>query len=486
MAIFDRIKSVISKAASQRGLSPKPRNIFNTDDRQAIARGENIATSERELWSGEKGVNVETLYEVIKRSPEVVGILKVIVEDILADGWTFQGSKSAVEKAQKAEQKMKYFKALADALWDLLITGDAFILKSTFKADEIHRTIDAKFKNREQLFKHLNISKIKEQLTKQIIDAIPNETRSLQVLKSSTMKGQFDEFGNVKNWEQTVGEKRLIFEPEDVIHLSIYNIGGTAYGFTPLQPLLSDVGTLIFAKETAGKIFENQGVPPNIWNLPDANGEDDRNYQVLISQLKELKKQKNRLRDIITTGNVQRLDTGRGMINELQYKDLIVHFTNIILFAWGVPAHRVPFIQYKQSVFPKESNDGYFKTIAFIQRTLEPQLNELWAEFKVIKKFNRSYRIDEAREATINAIMLDRNAMTIEESRRRLGGLPDRIPKDETLPIHQKQGLFTRFNENRDERMREGDISDMEEKPGPKEMEDNKVKAFMRKALNLN
>ncbi|RMF92992.1 MAG: phage portal protein [Candidatus Schekmanbacteria bacterium] len=476
MAWYDRVldRLGISKSTRQQGFSGSGQSFFTSDDANNILIGENIGAADKELWTSESAT-VDTLYEVLKRSPEVVGIIKVLVEDVLSDGWRFEGSASAVKRAKKAEINLNFFKVLSDALWDLFITGDAYILKLSIDRKDVARSISNKLKSKGYVFKN---KKLEKEFIDGILEELPSETKGLQLLKSSTIVGDFDEYGNVRKWIQKVPgtEKTLEFSPDDVIHLSLINLGGGVYGFSPLQTLLSDIGTLLYAKESAGKVFENQGIPPVVWNLPEASGEDDRNYQVLKNQLKNIKKFKNRYSDIITTGKVETIQVRASQLNEMQFKDLIVHFTNLILFAWGVPAHRVPFIQAKTTIFPKESNDGYFKSIAYIQKLLEPQLNVgLWSEFKVSMTFNKSYRIDELREANINAILWDRGGQSIEEGRERMG-LPPKIPKDHTMPHNLKQGIFTRFDENRDNRQQRGDMSDIEQDTNTPQFQDNKVR----------
>ena len=55
-------------------------------------------------------------------------------------------------------------------------------------------------------------------------------------------------------------------------------------------------------------------------------------------------------------------------------------------------------------------------------------------------------------------------------------GLPRQIPEGDTLPSKLKQGIFTRFDEKRDERQQEGDTSDTDEKTNTPEFEDNKTR----------
>ena len=478
MSLTSKISSFISKASSKQGLLPSVRGIFTSQDKTKISQGKNLfGDSQRELFTASPNVTVDTLYDVVKRSGEVVGVISVIMTDLVADGWMFKpmssNSKSAIKKAEDAEQRLNYYKVLGDAIFDLLITGDGFILKSSVSEKDILNSIANKLDN--TIIK--SGTKEHKSMVKEVMKTVEPGTKKLQVLKSSTVSvGEHDIHGNIKTWKQKVGEIVQIYDANDVIHLTTTNIGGSIFGFTPLQAIIDDVATLIFAKNMVSKAFENQGVPPNIWNLPDANSEDDRTYQTLKKALIDLKKQKNKLRDILTIGNLQNLQTKDNMLQDSGTQELMTKFTNIILFAFGVPAHRVPFIQAKTTVFPKESNDGYYKTLQRMQKCLEPTLNAgLWNEFGVNMKFNNSYRVDEQREAVIASTYMDRGAMTIEEARDKIN-LPRELPKNETMPIDLKRGENSGVKpENMDSKTNPKVREDSE---APKELQDNKMKSL--------
>ncbi len=385
----------------------------------------------KEIQTTLLGITQQTLYDVIKRSPEVVAAMKAIIEDVMADGWRFEGSASAVKKAEKFILQSGFYKVLSNAILDLLITGNAYILKLSVNERELKSLVKRVTKRIAKVMKidHETEKEIQQMIIKQTNAFIPKD---LQLLKSKTMEIAYDETGEVKYYYQKVGDLERIYNPEDIIHISVMNVGGTVYGFSPLESLLSDLGTLIFAKEYAGKFFENDGMPHLIINLPEASGTEDRNYQVLKQELKELKRKENKFRGLITTGptNVTTIDR---MNKDLQFKELIRHFTQIILMAFGVPPHRIDWtVEVRQGAEAvNKAFESYFKNIAHLQNILEYYLNkQLWTYFNVVMRFKRGYRIDELREANIVAILLDRDAITIEEARKMMG-MEEKKPKSE-------------------------------------------------------
>ena len=465
------------------GIRDSIRNLFKSSSKEGLVPSFTLIGSDtqRELFTSQQQVSIQTLYDVVRKSPELLGTIQVVMQDIMADGWTFKGSDSAVATANKFAQRTNFFKIMGDAIFDMLITGDGFILKigNETTVKQIAEDAILALGNKFELNKDIVIG--------EIINSIPKKTTKLQVLKSGTMTGIFDKFGNVDRWVQRVANEVCNYDPKDVVHISIMNLGGDIYGFTPVQPLLADVGTLLFAKDTASKVYENQGVPPIMFNLPDAGGEDDRNYQLLKKQLEDMKNKKNKMRSFITTGHITSEQIKMVGDDVMPSKDIIIHLTNLILFAWGVPPNRVPhFAGQAGKVMPKEAIDGYFKTIVYMQRCIEGYVNErLWTpEFNVTFEFSKAYRIDELREANINAILWDRNGETIEEGRERIG-LPREIPTGDTLPIQMQHQQGTRFNQTQDNQMgtnREQQNLSPENIPPV----DNKIKSSeMEKEYNL-
>ena len=93
---------------------------------------------DRALISNAKGIDLDTLYETVKGSPEVDACIQAITEDIMADGWKFEGGKNKVGDVKKFVDKSKFFKVLTNAIWDLMITGNAYILKLNVAEEKIN------------------------------------------------------------------------------------------------------------------------------------------------------------------------------------------------------------------------------------------------------------------------------------------------------------------------------------------------------------
>jgi len=133
----------------------------------------------KDIFTSETGVNIETLYEVVQHVPEVLGCINAVIEDIMADGWRFEGSKSAIKNAKKFQLKSKFYKILTNAIFDLIITGNAYILKLQVDEDKLKEVVVTLRKN---LLKNFAINpedlNIKENAVFELIDQdfkIPND-----------------------------------------------------------------------------------------------------------------------------------------------------------------------------------------------------------------------------------------------------------------------------------------------------------------------
>jgi len=440
-------------------------SIRGLDDTYVPSAGYGI---DRALFTNEVGVNLDTLYKTVQKTPEVVACIQAITEDIMADEWKYIGGKKPIADVDDFALQSKFYKILTNAIYDLLITGNAYILKLSVRESEVKSLFSKLTKG---LASDLQVGFRKK--TRVLIQNL-TKPKDLQVLKSSTVSINYDETGKVESYEQLVQSERRTYLPEDIIHLSLVNVGGQPYGFSPLEPLLSDVATLILAKEYAGKYFENDGVPNFLFKMPEDNP-DSRNYTLLKKELKELKKKEEKFRNLVLTGKVD-VEQLQKFNKDMEYAKLIQHFTQIILIGYGVPSHRINFTLTDKQVGSQinRAYEGYYKKISFMQKIIEIMLNtELFHRYwKVKLKFNRSYKIDEMREAQIIQILTQVGAVTIEEARDMMGLDPE-IPKG-TMPNATGDNMGIDFNA--DQRTQQGQDNNPK---SPDSKMDNKTKDFV-------
>jgi len=435
---------------------------------------------DKDLFTNEVGVSIDTLYRTARASPEVTASLLALLEDIIADNWKLINHSSSArtkkekeKEAKEFERKARFLRKLTDGVFDLLVTGNGYILKLSIEEEKLSTLVTNMTRSVAKKFKVKGFFSQKKvlELVKQNLKS--DKPKDLQVLKASTVKINYDETGAIKSYEQKVQSKTRVYDAKDVIHLKTLSIGGQPYGFTSLEPLLSDIALLLFAKNYAGKYFENDGTPTFMMNMP-RESPNGRNYKNLKKELKELKKKTQKYRTLITTGEIN-VDQITKFNKDLEYSKLIDHWTRLILMGLGLPARRVHYagMQKDEEVKAAGKDDsGYQKKISFTQKAIEEVFNlELWSLFDVEMKFNRSYKIDEMREAEITRILSEVGAITIEEARERIGMEPE-IPK----------GTMAR-SIGSDNRARDQSNTNAEQNPQTSDdKRDNKLKMKLTKA----
>lgn len=434
------------------------------------------------LFTNETGVNLDTLYNTTRASPEVTSCFIAILEDVIADNWRLicesKSVRTKTEKEKEAkdfERNSRFLKKLIDAVFDLLITGNAYMLKLSVDEGKLETLVTAMTRSVAKKFGvkgFFSQNKVLE-LVKQTLKS--DKPKDLQLLKSSTVKINYDETGSIKSFEQKVQTKTRVYSPKDIIHVKLMSIGGQPYGFTALEPLLSDIAVLIFAKDYAGKYFENDGTPTFMMNMPKESP-NGRNYKNLKKELKELKKKSQKYRTLITTGEIN-VDQITKFNKDLEFSKLIDHWTRIVLMCLGVPARRVHYAGMQKDSETKavgKDDSGYQKKISFMQKAIEEVFNlQLWSLFDVKMIFKRSYKIDEMREAEITRILSEVGAITIEEARERIGMEPE-LPKG---TMAQSIGS--------DNRARDQSNEQAEQSPNTSEdKRDNKLKVLTNKSFN--
>jgi HK97 family phage portal protein len=366
-----------------------------------------------------RAVSTSDMYIWMNKLPELYGIISAICDDILGDSVDFRGTKQGVAQAEQFSARNHFRKKLYSVLQDMVLTGDGYMGVKAIDSFKFQRMV-------EPITKSIGLE-YDETLEKKLRARNPEVflPREVFVLKASTIKINYDKHGVVQKYTQKVRgvQSPVYFSRNEVVHLSLNNIGGDVYGNSGFYSALNDIATLWYAKDYAGTWFQNDGSPEKIWNLEETNP-NSKEFKQFKEQLKHFKAAKNKHKSLVTTGK-----TSFQNVNEfgkdLDFANLINVFTQRLLMLWNMPPSRLSDISgnYKAS---KGSEAGYYKKINRIQGELEETLNnELWYQFGNVKmKFKRAYKRDDSVEADIVAKTVGRPVMTPNEGRIYLGHEP--------------------------------------------------------------
>jgi len=390
----------------------------------------------------ERRVEVHDFYSWLKLSPELMGIISAVVDDLMGEQLEWKGSQSAIAQAQAFCKRNHFRKKLYSGLQDMVLIGDGYLgvrILTTNNAKAMISDMKRDAGIHETAWRtDLLIEKLRQKSPQVFYP------RELFVLKATTIKIDYDEHGIVRSYIQKVpgNSKKVKFDPDEVIHLSMNNLGHDVYGNSPNNSCLNEIAILWYAKDYAGMFFQNDGTPDFIHVLPDENPQS-ANYKKFVKIIREHKKAKNKHKSMVFTGNVESKQLNQ-FNKDLEFPNLIDVFSQRMLMAWNMPPTRLSQIKgnYRANI---ESNEGYYKKINRLQLELEETLNNelFWRFGNVEIRFPRVYKRDETREADIVNRLVGKPVWSVNEGRVYLGKLPKDDPAlDEVAPTFEQKNQF--------------------------------------------
>lgn len=381
-------------------------------------------------------INYETFYKAYKQCPEYLAVIESVVTDIISDGGTFTSdtnNKEDIEAMEKHILKIGFVKKLKKWLRHGLISGDGYLethilTLSNFKSivKSVYKEVYGNSVSKDITFMKNAIRRRTEKVSK--VEAFPF---NVYPIKTSGMTKRVDSDGKIIAYLQDVNSKKVEFSPDEIVDWMPIDLD-EVYGMSPSQAVTDDIATLLFAKQYAGKFFENGGFPNMLFILEKARGANDRNYEVAKTEIKNARKKQNWQKNLVMTGGgggikVEKLNDFK---KDMEFIELINVCIRNIAMGFGVPPSKVPYKMESKGDL-KEMNEGYWKDINEYQNQIEGLVNPFIFSFYGLKwRFNRSYKIDELREANIIALLRDRGIIGHKESRTRIGYFGD-IPEDD-------------------------------------------------------
>ena len=387
-------------------------------------------------------VSYDVLWSYFKYTPEVVAVVRAIVEDIMSDGFLLKGGRNNRIKAEKFLMENFFKDQIASMLFDVMVTGDGYLYTQKLTNIEVKSIID----------RVVNMPEIKSQIPDEIKHEVGNKIfdgvdidedlftpRSFINVASSTMKANFDQNGNIINWIQKVGVKFQTYTPEEIAHFRLYRLDGKFYGFTPLVSILKDMDILANVKDYARYFFEKGGVPNYLFIMENETPQSQnyRNFQKTLQLFASLA---NKYKNMVVTGKVEAHELNK-MSKDMEFRELAKYLSGVIIMAWGVPVSRLSDVGLGDKVATKGSTistEGYYRKISHIQDLLADFLNMfILSKFKVTMEFKKTYKQDEVREVQVDKVKTDTveqrmslGLMTREGAAEYLGIDPEDLPSE--------------------------------------------------------
>lgn len=385
------------------------------------------------------------MVELIRKTPEAIGILKAIQTDVCSDGYTFEGPKNRVEEAKKFAKKNGFRTEFAAFVFDTLFLGNGALWKAKIE----------KTKVKEILKKMQSVMGIEVKET-EIKDMLEDEdvyrTKLLRHAAWSTMHIDLTrDKKSIRRFRQVVGDssRSITFQPEEIIHAKYMNFDGRVYGFAPMEASVNVLTTLSLIKDLNGHFFQNGGVPDWMFILPKEMA-GSPNVKKLEQVLKKYKNSRNKHGNLVFTGEVETVALNK-FDKDMEFRLLAIYYTGILALAYNMPMARVATILGAEVKSGGAATDlseaGYWKSISSFQDYLEDLLNtQLWEpEFGVTWKLNRGYRNDEIKEAQRDTQMFDvLNKLSLAEAIK-----PEYIKQQLHIPDKYWTGKFKPIEESK-------------------------------------
>lgn len=378
-------------------------------------------------------VDRQTLMQYVKTTPEIVAIFNAIIEDIISDGYTLEvydeargSGKNTIAKAEKFLENNHFKELLTSALWDVLGTGDAYIWKGKITHEQVRKMVESLVDGNPIQMKSAAIKQI---MTSVRLDEDIFSIRSLDIIPSSTVNIKYDHSGVIE-YIQRVGMNVARFAPEEVVHVRLWRVDGKIYGFTPLQSITREIDTLASVKDRA-RYFIHGGAPPRVFNFPNETPESPsvKAFKKALAQFAALP---DKYKNIVVTGELVTEKLSE-MKNDMEFKELAVYLTQVIVMAWQIPSSRLSDMLVAKGIRGATiATQGYYRKISHLQDMIQDFVNaEILSGFKVRLKFRKAYLEDEIQETQVMMYRTD----TLSKMQGILGAYDKKMTLKKTLQI---------------------------------------------------
>ncbi len=350
-----------------------------------------------------------TLMYWIKKTPECIGILRRISNDIVTPiSFTPVESTKKLGRPPKDQQQEKIDKAVLFAqtnqfhtkelagVIDWAATGDNYIWKS-ISSDEEVKEIARKY------YKEFNLD-IPDIQTKELLDEDYNGLSSIEILPSTMTLIKHDDTKILKYVQRDnlhpIGKD---FSPDEIIHFKYMDIDGSVYGYSPMEASYKSIRTVNSIQEYGLNFFENGAKIDRVWKCKGTpNPEYWNKLQEDVAQYISNKKAHGHL----FAAGAEMIETEKlnEITEEMEYRQLAIHSVGRLAFSFNMPADMLSSIlgtDIKPTAGSSDVEDaGYYRNIERAQEYRENLWNtQLWIpHFGVRMHYKRMFKQDQIRQ----------------------------------------------------------------------------------------
>lgn len=349
-------------------------------------------------------INKQVMRDV-KNSPEAIGIIRKIVNDINSrvSFKTIPTKKVGRPKNSELDEKeavaerfarKNFFREIMDEyLYDWAITGDSYVWKGKVSVEGAFR---------------IPIS------DKNFMDEAPDKTNFLRVVPSSTVTPAYDQ-SEILSYRQQVNEFKREWLPKDIVHAVFMKLDGKVSGYTPMKASGPVIKTLGLIKDYAGQWFQGGGMADVIYSFEEEmmDSPSFRKLKQEIQTYADAQRQGLQKRGSAVVAGKLKVDKINEFNKDMEFRQLMLTYVGLLAFAFQMPASMLKAIlggEVKESSGGSDvSASDYWKNVRKAQEYMEDLWNtQFWIpSFGVEMTFRKTYLVDEIKEAQNKIFLSD-------------------------------------------------------------------------------
>ena len=358
-----------------------------------------------------RSFDLNTLMFWIKKTPECIGILKRISNDIVTpisftpvESQKKPGRPASSQQQEKidtavlfAQNQQFHTKDIAGTI-DWTATGDNYAWKSINPSDEV-KEIARKY------YKSFNLE-IKEIKTKEFLDEDYNGLTDIEIVPSTMTRIKHDDvkiLSYIQRDKIHPGVERE-FEPENIIHFKYMDIDGSVYGYSPMESSYFAIRTVNSIQDYGYNFFENGAKIDRVWTYKGMpSGDYWKTFQENVATYISNKKAHGHL--FVAGAEDIKSEKLNEITSEMEMRDLAIHSVGRLAVSFNMPADMFSSLLGKDIKPTAGSSDvedaGYYRNIERAQEYRENMWNtQLWIpHFEVRMHYKRMFKQDQIRQA---------------------------------------------------------------------------------------
>lgn len=339
-----------------------------------------------------------SLYEMIRRTPELISMLDSVVSDHFMGAVDFYDSFGKPLGPTKIKQVQSFWEDMNvqnDAFYGQAL--DYFVDGSSFG----WHANAAQFLTTKQKEQFVKMKELNPEVA-QFATEQAHMPRKISYIAASTMSIKNDEYGEVFYVQETAGQK-VRWETDQIVHIKLMDFNGEIRGFSALKALIKEISMMYLLKENIVAKLENGGSPDYIISLKGANGSSKARFQRLRTALESFSHLRKSHGNMPIDAEVSIHPLGTDL-KDMEYRELAMFIISEFALALGLPTSRVPFLMTgsggssNKGELSGNAEDSYQTKINSRRKQWENSWNKIFKKAGFMFKFRRDNLQDDVRE----------------------------------------------------------------------------------------